>query len=216
MSEQTITEIIPPVGAANETVLGDYASYFRWDEERRCYQMNRRIDPSVADDHWVDCPSPVYDLLANPNTRLTVGALVAMFNTVHMGLRREREERSDITERAHRAVGIIGQRLLDEADKRNWCDEFDTIIDEVNDELPSPFELPVRKKPRKRIRVRISSNVSTDADVWVDDDCDDEDDPDNWYSEQEDDSPLGYDWAAERLQEEINYNGFDDVECETF
>lgn len=216
MYEQNTEQIIPQQGATNETLLGDYASYFRWNDERRTYEMNTRVNPSVAEDNWVDCPSPVYDLIANPNTRLTVGALIQYLNSAKVAERRENEERIAITEKAHKAVGIIGQRLLDEAERRNWCDEFDAAIDEVNDELPSPFELPVRKKPRRRIRVQISTTVTSYEDVWVEEDCEDEDDPDNWYAEQEDDSSLGTDWAYDRLQEEINYNGFDDVECSSF
>lgn len=54
---------------------------------------------------------------------------------------------------ADKAMMIIGNRLIQEAEDRGWCDEFDRIIQEVNKELgdatgTSRFQLPVREVER--------------------------------------------------------------------
>lgn len=56
------------------------------------------------------------------------------------------EELQRIVDNAHRCMDIIGDRLISESNDRDWCSEFDRIIDEVNGQLPSPFCLPVRNK----------------------------------------------------------------------
>lgn len=49
-----------------------------------------------------------------------------------------------------KAMAIIGERLIQEAEERGWCSEFDDIIEEVNQELAtatgnSRFQLPTRQ-----------------------------------------------------------------------
>lgn len=213
MSEQTINQIIPPVGVSNETLIGELSSYFRWNEESRNYEMLERIDPGISMESWAECPSPVYDRLANPNRRPTVGEIIRSLNNQSLREQRIQRQYDEFRQKAFDTVRLIGEALIAEADDRQYCEEFDRFMDNLNEMIPAPFELPTRKKPRRLVSVSISATVTAYADVWVDDDCDDEDDPDNWYSEQEDEYPLGSDWAGERLQKEINYNGFDDWEC---
>ena len=65
-----------------------------------------------------------------------------------------KKERCDsLATGADKAMAIIGGRLLEEAENRGWCDEFDRIIEEVNTELgnatgSSRFQLPVREVER--------------------------------------------------------------------
>ena len=42
------------------------------------------------------------------------------------------------------AVSIIGGRLIEEANNRGWCSDYDRIIENVNSEVASGWELPVR------------------------------------------------------------------------
>lgn len=47
--------------------------------------------------------------------------------------------------RAEQAVEIIGRELLEEAERRGWCSEFDQFVERVNRLLENKgFELPVR------------------------------------------------------------------------
>lgn len=62
-------------------------------------------------------------------------------------LRHDRiQELETVVSQAHRAVEIIGERLISESNDRGWCSEFDRIIEEVNQDLPGPFALPTRYK----------------------------------------------------------------------
>lgn len=216
MSEQETTQITPQMGATNETLLGDFTSYFRWNEESRQYEMNVRISPTLGTDSWVVAPSPVRDAIVNPDRRPAVGTIIYDLNNTYLRANREKAAADELRQQAHQAIAIIGERLIQEAEERGWCDEFDKIIDEVNESLPGVFELPTRRKPRRKVRVSISTTVTTYEDVYVEEGCDDEDDPDNWYEDDESEYALGHDWAHDKLMDEINYNGFDDVECSVY
>lgn len=45
-----------------------------------------------------------------------------------------------------RAIAMIGDRLIQESNDRNWCSEFDEIIDDVNSALPDWLHLPTRER----------------------------------------------------------------------
>jgi hypothetical protein len=146
MSEATINAITPQWGAANETRIGDLTSYFRWNEESRQYEINSRIDPAVSTEQWSVSPSPVRDRFCNPSTQPTLGEIVWAMNNSYLREDRVSKDRLNFSNDAYRAIEIIGERLLQESQDRGWCDEFDRIIDEVNESLPGPFALPVREK----------------------------------------------------------------------
>ena len=57
----------------------------------------------------------------------------------------EQERRGNERLQAIDAIQTIGQRLIDEANRRGWCSQYDEIIEEVNTDLPSWLELPVRQ-----------------------------------------------------------------------
>lgn len=127
-------------------VVGDVSRFFRWNEQSRVYEINGRINPANESDYWAECPSRVYDRIANPNTKPTVGEIIYAMNSIALSQTREQANHQAFSRDAYAAIEIIGRRLLDEAERRGWCDEFDTIINEVNDELPGPFALPTREK----------------------------------------------------------------------
>jgi hypothetical protein len=39
----------------------------------------------------------------------------------------------------------IGDCLIEEAENRGWCQEYDEFVDGVNTKLPAEYQLPVRK-----------------------------------------------------------------------
>ena len=47
---------------------------------------------------------------------------------------------------ADKAVNVISDRLITESEDRDWCDEFDKIIEDVNQELPMRFRLRTRER----------------------------------------------------------------------
>jgi hypothetical protein len=76
-------------------------------------------------------------------------------------------EQHAVAVRQHRSdIAAIGQRLLDEADDRGWCDEYDTVVDELNKLLTVP--LPTRERDFEveievRVTVRVSAHGEQDA-----------------------------------------------------
>lgn len=143
----TGSTIITAVEPTDHAVpIGDLTRFFRWNEEARQYEISSGVDPSVGTPEWVTCPSAVRDRFANPNTSANVGEIVWALNNSHLRENRVSQARLTFERDAYRALEIIGERLLKESDDRGWCDEFDRIIDEVNESLPGPFALPVREK----------------------------------------------------------------------
>lgn len=57
-------------------------------------------------------------------------------------------------------IQLIGERLIEESEGRNWCHEFDQIIDEVNEKLTGPNQLPLRMQ-KFEVEVRVSAVVSS-------------------------------------------------------
>lgn len=145
MYEQNTEQITPQQGATNETTLGNFDSYFRWNEETRQYEMNVRISPTLDNDSWVVCPSPLRDAIVNPDRRPAVGTLIYDLNNANLRANREKASADEFRQQTWKCLEIIGERLIQEAENRGWCEEFDRIIDEVNDELPGAFALPMRQ-----------------------------------------------------------------------
>jgi len=54
---------------------------------------------------------------------------------------------------------LIGERLNQEYEDRSWCDEFVTIVKEVNEGLHGPYELPI---PEKDYDVEVKVDFSGD------------------------------------------------------
>jgi hypothetical protein len=142
--ENTVITAVEPTDHARP--IGDLTRFFRWDGERREYVMNSQIDPQIDTESWVSSPSPVRDRIISPNHNPTVGEIVHALNSAVVREVRANARVDEVRQQAHDAIRIIGERLLQEADRRGWCDEFDQIIDEVNGELPGPYELPIREK----------------------------------------------------------------------
>ena len=142
-------------------------------------------------------------------------ALSEKVNELTRELERANERVAEYADRAgkwERDFGRYATRVAREAVERRWCDEYERIMDEVSDDLEIA-EIPKRKSRRQRT-VRIRGEVWVERQVWIDEDCDDEDDPDNWYESENDDDALGSEWADERLHAEFENNGFDETEYE--
>jgi hypothetical protein len=69
--------------------------------------------------------------------------------------------RLDVSRRQHREdIATIGERLLSEAEDRDWCGEYDSIVEELNAALT--VELPVRKRDYT-VRVSVQVDISVTA-----------------------------------------------------
>lgn len=133
------------VEPANDALCPTFTVYTRT-TETGATQLNNRINPQIADEEWVDIPNRVYQVILNPESNLTIGKLVAHYaheaNHVDAWVKRYDTARDE----AQRAIAMIGERLIQESNDRNWCSEFDEIIDDVNGNLPSWLSLPTRAR----------------------------------------------------------------------
>lgn len=128
----------------NDTILPDLSSYFRMEGET--YQMNDRINPEVSEDRWNTCTRGTHTRFSASADRMTIGKVIASFANIDYNreewVKRSNEKEAD----AYRAIQIIGDRLIQESEDRQWCSEFDEIIDDVNRALPGWLQLPVRER----------------------------------------------------------------------
>ena len=138
-----------PVPVANDTIIGNVNNYLRQNPDTNSWEINLRVDPSIERDDWVPIGPHLHATLASdvPGTPMpTIGRLIALLVTATRNEIAWREKHDTIRHQAFDAIDMIGQRLIEESEKRGWCSEFDEIIQEVNGSMPGPFELPTRVK----------------------------------------------------------------------
>ena len=210
MSEQTVNQIIPQQGATNETLIGDLSSYFRYDEATGQHSMLMRINPSYDGDVWTPCDRNVYRRIVNEVQRPAVGAVIHDLNRALVEKNEQDLAHRKFAQDAYRAIEIIGERLIHESDRRGWCDEFDRIIQEVNETLPGGFQLPEREK---EYEVTWTQTVTVTVDCSATFTASNEDDAREMAAEYEDavdtESILA---AVRRGNWETDYDGDSDYE----
>lgn len=59
-------------------------------------------------------------------------------------LTQARQATQEARDAHQRDIDRIGERLMEEAERRDWCSEYDSIVDQINSNLS--YELPVRSK----------------------------------------------------------------------
>lgn len=139
------TKTVVPTPIANDAFAPDFTVYTRT-TETGARQINNRVNPQITDEEWVDIPNRVYVALTSTDPNLTVGKLAALYaseaNHTDAWVNKYDQARLE----ARRAIDMIGERLIQESNDRNWCGEFDEIIDDVNSALPGWLELPTRQR----------------------------------------------------------------------
>lgn len=133
------------VEPANDALCPTFTVYTRT-TETGATQLNNRINPQIADEEWVDIPNRVYQVILNPESNLTIGKLVAHYAQEARFSDAWRDKYDKAMDEARRAISAIGERLITESNDRDWCSEFDEIIDDVNGNLPGWLQLPTRER----------------------------------------------------------------------
>lgn len=82
-------------------------------------------------------------------------------------LENAREDIRNIRNKFSNSMEVISNALNREADHRGWCEEYDEIVEDVNNSLPGPFYLTQRSKNFRvewveeyRVRVHRSATVT--------------------------------------------------------
>ena len=152
-----MNDVFTPV---NETRIDSLDSYFRWNEELRRHEINGRINPNIMTDDWHECPEQVKDMMCNPNHRPTLGQIIWVLTTFRTEATKARRDYDDYKTRACDAIRHIGQSLIDEAENRDFCEEFDRFVEAVNDSLPVDLMLPTRVRAYEvEIEIHVSHTV---------------------------------------------------------
>lgn len=135
-------------GIHNDTLLPNFDSYFRYNAESHGYEWNTQIDPRHENATWREITSAARDRMTSGNAHRvkTIGSLAHEYLTTEYLLNKLHKEFSEYKTKARNAINTIGDRLITESNDRQWCSEFDQIIDDVNSELPFDLQLPTRSK----------------------------------------------------------------------
>jgi hypothetical protein len=79
---------------------------------------------------------------------------------------------------AHSAIETIGECLIEQADNRGWCEQFDELTDDVNEKLPSWLQLMKRSKEylvawteTVTVQVRRSMTVTSGSEECAEEDA---------------------------------------------
>lgn len=134
-----------PVPVSNDTIVPKFPAYFRMTAENK-HEINERINSKVENDQWQEIPNRVRTVLTERPEELQLGELIVYYSSEARHADAWMKRYDNMQSQANSAIETIGQRLIDEAEKRNWCSEFDEIIDDVNGSLPGHFQLPTRER----------------------------------------------------------------------
>lgn len=192
------------VQASVDTPVMGFPRYFRYNEETKLYEINAQIDPRVNAEDWQTVPGTIRDLFCEPRESVPLGNIIyRLARSEWRSLERQDKHMEEIN-KAHRAIEIIGERLIQEAERRGWCDEFDSIIDDVNAELPGSFALPTREREYE-VEIEVEATVTFTHTVTV-----------TARNEDEARDNVEYDLNAyfdpdDAASDHVSYNGFTDV-----
>lgn len=139
------TKTVTPTPIANDALLPDFTVYTRITETGD-KQLNNKVNPQMTDEEWVTIPNRVYVNLTRTDSTQTVGKLAALYASEAINMEGWVKKYEDARSDAIRAIAMIGERLITESNDRNWCGEFDEIIDDVNGALPGWLQLPTRER----------------------------------------------------------------------
>jgi len=176
------------------------------DDNKEHYEVSDLLFPGGETGAWRTYPpNAVHDIISLSQQDLTVRNLLIKLINLHKELEAEQIERR-ATENMHRIwmqhyrddIELIGARLIEEANDRNWCHEFDEIIETLNRSLHQ--DLPLRER---EYEVTVSYSVYTSSTVTVT--ARDEDGAIEMVRE----SFSDYVDVRESLEDAVRYNGVD-------
>ena len=77
-------------------------------------------------------------------------------------------EFSEFKDAAFKLRDVVGERLIEESNERDWCVEFDKIIEKINEGLRWDLQLPTRQKTynvtyREEFSVTVEKNMEITA-----------------------------------------------------
>lgn len=171
------------------------------------YEINTSIRSWVDEEQWRPSTREFYDFAANESN--TVGNTMFALHGAYLYMNQYRESLAKARSEASDAINQIGAAFLEEAAKREWCDEADDFIDSLNAQLPTWLELP-RRKRKYEVSYRVTGTQEATGSVVIEASSLDE------ANELFLDCPDDYVDAQDELSNASHSNSFDDVEIDLY
>ena len=166
------------------------------------YEVNTSIRSWVDGEQWRPTTREFYEFAAGESN--TVGNTMFALHGAYLYMAQYRDGHAKSRNEAGEAILLIGNALLEEAAKREWCDEADDFIESLNDRLPDWLELPCRKRDYE-VSYRITGTQEATGSVVIKAASLDE------ANELFMDSPDDYLDLQDELCNASNSNSFEDV-----
>ena len=141
------------------------------EDEKEMFEYVPSFEGEPTPDDWYHLSSEgaAADIIMLSQEDITVRNLITKLINLHRELDDARRNNIGLSNmldasRTNHAedIALIGERLIEESDERNWCEEFDEIIDDINVRLHA--DLPIR---RKEFEVRVNYSVYASSSVTV-------------------------------------------------
>ena len=171
------------------------------------YEVNTSIRSWVDGEQWRPTTREFYEFAAGESN--TVGNTMFALHGAYLYMIQYRTAHANSRNEAVEAIMAIGTAFLEEAEKREWCDEADDFIESLNEKLPAWLELP-RRKRKYEVGYRITGTQEATGSVVIEASSLDE------ANELFMDCPHDYVDAEEELSNSCNSNSFDDVQIDLY
>lgn len=122
---------------SNESLIyGDINSYLRQADSGQ-WQINRQIDPQWGNgEEWTVIPAEVARICqAVTSNNISLGQLLRYLCESYTKLSGAQEAVERMRSLGNETVKIIADRFWREAEDRNWCQEADQIVDDINNQI---------------------------------------------------------------------------------
>lgn len=171
------------------------------------YEVNTSIRSWVDEEQWRPTTREFYEFAANESN--TVGNTMFALHGAYLYMNQYRTAHANSRNEAVEAIMAIGTAFLEEAEKREWCDEADDFIESLNEKLPSWLELP-RRKRKYEVSYRIVGNQEATGSVVIE--ASSLEEANELFMECPDD----YVDAQDELSNASHSNSFDDIEIDLY
>ena len=128
-----------------KVLIGDISRFFRKNETTHHYEINIAINSGLYDtnDCWMETDwSIARHFMADATSSASVGKIIHMLHDYYV----MNERRRKTIEQACTNFELISQELIRQANDRGWCDEYDQIVETINESMVGDFRLTERTR----------------------------------------------------------------------
>ena len=129
----------------SKVLVGDVSRFFRKNETTNKYEINLALNDSAygTRDVWMETDWSIASHFMADATR---GASIAKVLTMMHDLWSTSHRRLLQIEEARTNFNLISEELIRQANDRGWCEEYDQIVETLNESMVGGFRLTERTK----------------------------------------------------------------------